>query len=69
MVHFEVLYVHKKNLEMDNTLKWVLFIKESALIIPPRQLLRKMIISQLELGPPVRDVDQVSLRDGKIWWT
>ena len=66
MVHFEVLYVHKKNLEMDNTLKWVLFIKESALIIPPRQLLRKMIISQLELGPPVRDVDQVSLRDGKI---
>ena len=66
MVHFEVLYVHKKNLELDNTLKWVLFIKESALIIPPRQLLRKMIISQLELGPPVRDVDQVSLRDGKI---
>ena len=66
MVHFEVLYVHKKNLEMDNTLKWVLFIKESALIIPPRQLLRKMIISQLELGPPVRDVDQVSLRDEKI---
>ena len=66
MVHFEVLYVHKKNLELDNTLKWVLFIKESALIIPPRQLLRKMIISQLELGPPVRDVDLVSLRGGKI---
>ena len=65
MVHFEVLYVHKKNLEMDNTLKWVLFIKESGLIIPPRRLLRKMIISQLELGPPVRDVDLVSLRDGK----
>ena len=51
---------------MNNTLKWVLFIKESGLIIPPRQLLRKMIISQLELGPPVRDVDLVSLRDGKI---
>ena len=81
-----LMYV--ENLEMDNSLKWVVFIKESGqitsdtlwklgevfllriwcivlflravvnilvqtLIIPLWLLLCKMIISQLELGPPV----------------
>ena len=81
-----LMYV--ENLEMNNSLKWALFIKVSGqitsntlwkrgevfflriwriflflralvnipiqtLIIPPWPLLRKMIVSQLELGPPV----------------
>ena len=35
------------------------------LLISPWPLLRKIIISQLELGPPVHDVDLVSLRGEK----
>ena len=86
-----------ENLEMDNSLKWVLFIKESGqitsdtlwkygevfllriwrivlflravvniliqtLIIPPWLLLCKMIISQLELGPPVVTLMPLNLK-------
>ena len=88
--------MYVENLEMNNSLKWALFIKVSGqitsntlwkrgevfflriwriflflravvnipiqtLIIPPWLLLRKMIISQLELGPPVNK--QVSIGD------
>ena len=80
--------MYVENLEMNNSLKWALFIQVSGqitsntlwkrgevfflriwriflflralvnipiqtLIIPPWPLLRKMIVSQLELGPPV----------------
>ena len=48
--------MYVENLEMDNSLKLFFFIKEGGLIIPPWLLLRKMIISQLELGPPVKEL-------------
>ena len=88
--------MYVENLEMNNSLKWALFIKVrgqitsdtlwkwgevfllriwriclflkavvnipiETLIIPPWLLLRKMIISQLELEPPVGGVDKETL--------
>ena len=46
-------------------LRAVVNIPIQTLIISPWPLLRKIIISQLELGPPVHDLDLVSLRGEK----